>query len=845
MPAADAATAHATGDGAKPVTPSTAPYADPNDNPLLQLRVIDRLIVGPVKLEPQRLTAPYTVETGGQSDTQELAYRYEENVFNPDAREDQNLAAMIAAQVALNYGLFCKEIVFRGPFDKADEDFLTAMAENTACEIYVKKFLEPNPFLVGDAAKLPVVKLQRYSSARLIFEESDASAAPGPGSTASPSAAGVKAITPAAPWPRGEDRCLILSSGGKDSLLTFGLLREAGVETHPIFINESGRHWFTALNSYRYFAERVPNTGRVWTSADRMFTWMLRKLPFVRPDFADVRADIYPIRLWTVAVFLFGSLPIARARGTDRIIIGDEYDTTERAMHEGIPHYSGLFDQSRFFDETLSRYYAAKRWGLSQFSLLRPLSELLIEKTLAERYPDLLALQMSCHATHKEGERVLPCGKCEKCRRIVAMLKAIGKDPAACGYSAQQVEQCLADLVKHGVHQEAACAEHVGHLLKTAGLIESDTLGGNKVRPHPEVAQLRFDRERSPVDGIPVSLRTKIYPLMLRHAQGASRRQGRVWTAFNPLSPEALARPYPFERKLRDVAAAPVSAPPAPAPATAAAAAAPRPEARADGSPDTFVLGELSWPQAEARLKKVDIALLPVGAIEQHGPHLPLDTDAYDAQYLAVEVARACSAPRPFVLPLIPYGVSYHHEDFRGTISVSNETLSRLVYEIGMNVARNGITKLVIINGHGGNAATLHFAAQMINRDAHIFTCVDTGETSDTDIDQIAETPGDIHAGEIETSTTLATRPHLVDMTKAKKSVPKFSSRYLDFSSKRRVDWYARTRKISPTGVMGDPSKATRAKGEQIWATMIRNLVELVEHLKDMSLDEIHQRNRF
>jgi len=167
-----------------PPAPIAGPYADPNDNPLLQLRVIDRLVVGPVKLEPQRLTAPYTVEAGGQSDTQELAYRYEENVLNPAAREDQNLAAMIAAQVALNYGLFCKEIVFRGPFDKADEDFLTAMAENTACEIYVKKFLEPNPFLVGEASRLPVVKLQRYCAARLVFEE-----AGDPAGTATPGAA--------------------------------------------------------------------------------------------------------------------------------------------------------------------------------------------------------------------------------------------------------------------------------------------------------------------------------------------------------------------------------------------------------------------------------------------------------------------------------------------------------------------------------------------------------------------------------------------------------------------------------------------------------------------------------
>jgi creatinine amidohydrolase/Fe(II)-dependent formamide hydrolase-like protein len=255
-----------------------------------------------------------------------------------------------------------------------------------------------------------------------------------------------------------------------------------------------------------------------------------------------------------------------------------------------------------------------------------------------------------------------------------------------------------------------------------------------------------------------------------------------------------------------------------------------------------YILGELSWPEAGGRLKEVDVVLFPVGSLEQHGPHLPLDTDAFDAAYLAEQVASRCSEPRPLVLPLLPFGVSYHHDDFPGTFSISNDTLSRLAYEIGMNAARNGFRKLVVINGHGGNTPALKYAAQMINRDAHIFTCVDTGETSDVDLSALCETPNDVHAGEIETSTSLATRPELVRLEKAKNFIPRFSSRYLDFSSRRSVDWYARTSKISPTGVLGDPSKASREKGEKIWEIMIRNLLELVEHLKRLSLNEIYEK---
>jgi len=158
-----------------------------------------------------------------------------------------------------------------------------------------------------------------------------------------------------------------------------------------------------------------------------------------------------------------------------------------------------------------------------------------------------------------------------------------------------------------------------------------------------------------------------------------------------------------------------------------------------------------------------------------------------------------------------------------------------MVYEVGMSAAQNGISKLVIINGHGGNMPTLKYAAQMINRDAHIFTCVDTGETSDADIARLAVTREDVHAGEIETSTALATRPELVDVTRLKKFVPKFSSQYLDFSSEYSVEWYAHTSRISPTGVLGDPTKATAEKGRAMWEAMISHLVSFVEGLKPRS----------
>ncbi|NIQ38733.1 MAG: creatininase family protein, partial [Proteobacteria bacterium] len=124
----------------------------------------------------------------------------------------------------------------------------------------MKKFLEPNPFLLEAAAHIPPVKRASYLRARISFDE-EPRPSKSDSSTKTDQASG---------WHVSPSRYAVLSSGGKDSLLSFGLLREMRQEVHPIFVNESGRHWFTALNAYRYFAKNINNTARVWTNSDRV-----------------------------------------------------------------------------------------------------------------------------------------------------------------------------------------------------------------------------------------------------------------------------------------------------------------------------------------------------------------------------------------------------------------------------------------------------------------------------------------------------------------------------------------------------------------------------------------------
>jgi uncharacterized NAD-dependent epimerase/dehydratase family protein len=474
--------------------------------------VFDALEIGPAVISSDRFKVPYSIKRGGTVETFNLMYRYGEDVFDPDDPDTRNLVHMIAAQVALNYGLFCHEIIFHGPYDSTDRQLIEQMIENTSSEIYVKKFLEPNLFLEKSFPPASVLKQSSYSNAKVVFPDELYHA-------------------DKTQWDGKENSCGVLLSGGKESLLSYGILHEIGLETHPVFINESGRHWYTALNSYRYFRENIPNTARVWTNSDRVFSWMVRHFPFIREDFVNLRADDYPVRLWTVAVFLFGALPLLKKRKAGCLVIGDEYDTTRKTEFEGIPHYDGLYDQSRFFDREITEYFARKTWNVRQFSIVRPLSELLVLKILVERYPELQKQQVSCHMASIKGEKAYPCGKCEKCHRIVGMLKALGADPTRCGYTEEQIGQCLGRLPEKSLHQESVSSRQMLYRLSEKGLIDAVS----EYQPHHEVEHLRFDSLCSPPDIIPEGIRNRIIEIQLGHSSGALMKERDSWTEYDPL----------------------------------------------------------------------------------------------------------------------------------------------------------------------------------------------------------------------------------------------------------------------------------------------------------------------
>ena len=316
-----------------------------------------------------------------------------------------------------------------------------------------------------------------------------------------------------------------------------------------MFINEAGRHWFTAVNTYRHFKENEPNTQKPWCNSDRVFNWMLKQLPFIRENFADIRADIYPIRLWTVAVFLFGVLPVVRKKGIGNILIGNEYDTTVKSEIAGILHYSGLYDQSKYFDNAMTRYYRSKGWQINQFSILRSMSELLIMKMLTKRYPELQQHQVSCHAAHKVGEKMHPCGRCEKCRRIVGMLRALDENPENCGYDKDQIASGLSALERQSIKQIGSDASHLYYLLLTKNLITQNDHTKRLAKKHAEITKLRFDKERSNLADIPLYIRKPLFDLLSVYADGAVQWTGRTWKEMELDELFLTATPYRMDKQ--------------------------------------------------------------------------------------------------------------------------------------------------------------------------------------------------------------------------------------------------------------------------------------------------------
>ncbi|HVP99748.1 MAG TPA: creatininase family protein [Roseiarcus sp.] len=256
----------------------------------------------------------------------------------------------------------------------------------------------------------------------------------------------------------------------------------------------------------------------------------------------------------------------------------------------------------------------------------------------------------------------------------------------------------------------------------------------------------------------------------------------------------------------------------------------------------TKLWAEMSWRDfAAADMSKV-LAVLPVAAIEQHGPHLPVGVDAFiNEGYLHRAIARTPADLPVLFLPLQAIGKSNEHIAFPGTLTFSMETAARAWTEIGDSVARTGCRKLIFMNSHGGNVAVLTAVAREL-RVRHGMLAVQAGWHAlgyPDGLFSARERAHGIHGGDAETSLMLAFRPNTVRLSEARDFKSLAESVERDFKTLRvtqpvSIGWMAND--LNPLGAVGDATNATAEKGEACAEAGVAAFIELLRDVAAFDL---------
>jgi creatinine amidohydrolase len=241
-------------------------------------------------------------------------------------------------------------------------------------------------------------------------------------------------------------------------------------------------------------------------------------------------------------------------------------------------------------------------------------------------------------------------------------------------------------------------------------------------------------------------------------------------------------------------------------------------------------LMDLRAPEVATRLSSSSVLIQPVGAIEQHGPHLPLSTDLVIAADLAeAVVASHGDALDLWLLPPLAYTKSNEHAWAPGTIWLSPTTLLSVLDDLGRSLATLPSRKVVFLNGHGGNSALLAVANRELRLAHGLLTFLmhpsqprDSGGAAH-DHDELGM---GVHAGRDETSVMLHLRPELVDMALAVRSVPESlaGAEHVRFGGSASFGWSSDD--LAANGVVGDPTLASAELGARLWDGMLVSAAE-------------------
>ena len=428
-------------------------------------------------------------------DEVELSFSYDFPVTMD--RQDLRMLSLIPL---VNYSLFTEEIEAEFPITKQDYDFIKNMMVINSREIYVNKLLKrgqefyreeyiPKSPNEEEASHCPILNIDLELNTRNDFKKD--------GSVA------------------------IMSSGGKDSLLTYGIMKEVGANVFPIFVNESGGHWKTASVAYDYFQANHQNTLRIWTTVDRFYRKMSSKVKALNDRALTTWSDTYPIRLFIFPVYIFSSIPYYTKFGISGVMKGDEFDDPRGfPLEYGIKHYYGIYDQMQTFDLALNSYFNSIGYNLKFYSALRNITGTVEERILFNRYPELAKLQRSCHSCHDEGGQIVPCGRCTKCDGILLFLSANSLDPRIINYKERDILDFSNTYLERKFRLDEDEMQHARYLISK----------GSKGTYKEHVEKIHEDPEFSDSQLIDGMWRDKVMAILKEYTKGTTHLENGEWT---------------------------------------------------------------------------------------------------------------------------------------------------------------------------------------------------------------------------------------------------------------------------------------------------------------------------
>ena len=243
----------------------------------------------------------------------------------------------------------------------------------------------------------------------------------------------------------------------------------------------------------------------------------------------------------------------------------------------------------------------------------------------------------------------------------------------------------------------------------------------------------------------------------------------------------------------------------------------------------------LTWTEIEQMPNKENaIIVQPVGAIEQHGPHLPIAVDsAISMGVLGKALSQLDEEIPAYALPCLYYGKSNEHSGFPGTVTLSAATLLSVITEVATSIYRSGFRKLILMNSHGGQPQIMEIAARDLHEKHSDFAVFPffTWRVPHIAGDLLTEKEKEygIHAGDAETSIMLSLLPEQVKMDRAVKEYPQGLPENSSIDMEGNLPFAWLTKELSESGVMGDATAATKQKGDRILQSVADGWVRVIE----------------